>query len=115
MIIQILQIIAAVGTILTGVYSMLKPASITGFTGLSPIGGRGITEIRSILGGLFIALGAFPLIVNSPVAYTMLGVTYLGIGLVRAVSMFADKSVVQSNIISLIVEIVFGIILVIPL
>jgi hypothetical protein len=115
MIIQVLQIIAAVGTILTGLYSLIRPTTITGFTGLSPLGGRGITEIRSILGGLFIALGVFPLIVNSPVAYMMLGVTYLGIGLVRAVSMVTDKSVVQSNVISLVVEIIFGIILVIPI
>ena len=113
MILQILQIIAAVATILTGAVSLFKPESITGFTGLRPEGGRGITEIRSILGGLFIALGVFPLIVNSPVAYTMLGVTYLGIAAVRAVSMFTDKSVVQSNVISLIVEIIFGVILVI--
>ena len=115
MVIQILQIIAAIATILTGLFSLLKPEAITGFTGLRPEGGRGIPEIRSILGGLFIALGVFPLVVNSPVAYTMLGVTYLGIAVVRAVSMFTDKSVVQSNVISLAVEIVFGIILVIPL
>ena len=113
MLIQILQIIAAIGTLLTGAVSLFKPESVTGFTGLRPEGGRGITEIRSILGGLFIALGVFPLIVNSPVAYTMLGVTYLGIAAVRAVSMFTDKSVVQSNVISLIVEIIFGVILVI--
>lgn len=115
MIIQILQSIAAVATILTGLVSLIKPAAITGFTGLSPVGGRGITEIRAVLGGLFIALGAFPLITNSPIAYMMLGVTYLALGVVRAVSMFLDKSVVQSNIISLAVEILFGIILVIPL
>ncbi len=114
MILQILQIVAAVGTILTGTFSLLKPSAITGFTGLSPLGGRGITEIRSVLGGLFIALGVFPLIVNSPVAYVMLGAAYLGIGLVRAVSMFVDKSVEQSNVISLVVEIIFGIILVLP-
>jgi len=114
MFIQVLQIIAAVGTILTGLYSLLRPTTLTGFTGLRPEGGRGITEIRAILGGLFIALGAFPLIVNSPIAYMMLGVTYLGIAVVRAVSMFMDKSVVQSNVISLAVEIVFGIILVLP-
>lgn len=113
MFIQILQIIAAVGTILTGLFSLIKPEAITDFTGLRPEGGRGITEIRSILGGLFIALGIFPLIVNSPVAYMMLGVTYLGIGVVRAVSMFMDKSVIQSNVISLVVEIIFGVILVI--
>ena len=115
MVLHILQIIAAAGTILTGVFSLLKPSAITGFTGLSPLGGRGLTEIRSVLGGFFIALGAFPLIVNSPVAYMMLGAAYLGVGLVRAVSMFVDKSVQQSNIISLVVEIILGIILVLPL
>ena len=114
MIIQIVQIIAAIATILTGLFSLLKPTAITGFTGLQPIGGRGITEIRSILGGLFIALGAAPLILNSPVAYLMLGITYLVIGAVRAASMFMDKSVVQSNVISLVVEIILGIILVLP-
>ncbi len=112
--IQILQIIAAVGTILTGLYSLIKPTTLTGFTGLSPMGGRGITEIRAVLGGFFIALGAAPLLLNSPVAYTMLGIAYLGVGLVRGVSIFVDKSSVQSNWISLVVEIIFGIILVLP-
>ena len=115
MIVQILQIIAALATILTGLVSLLKPESVTGFTGLRPEGGRGITEIRAVLGGFFIALGAAPLLLNSPVAYTMLGIAYLGVALVRGVSMFVDKSVVQSNIISVVVEVIFGIILVIPL
>lgn len=114
MIIQILQIIAAIATILTGLVSLLKPESVTGFTGLHPEDGRGITEIRAVLGGFFIALGAAPLILNSPVAYTMLGIAYLGIAAVRGISMFVDKSVVQSNIISLVVEIIFGIILALP-
>jgi hypothetical protein len=113
MIIQILQIIAAVGTILTGLYSLLRPSTLTGFTGLRPEGGRGITEIRAVFGGLFIALGAVPLVLNTPVAYLMLGIAYLAIGLIRAISMLVDKSVVSSNVISLAVEIVFGIILVI--
>ena len=44
--------------------------------------------------------------------YQMLGIMYLAIGAVRAVSMVTDKSIEQSNIISLVVEIIFGIILV---
>lgn len=114
MFIQMMQIIAAVGTILTGLVSLVKPASVTGFTGLRPEGGRGLTEIRAVLGGFFIALGAAPLILNSPVAYLMLGIAYLGVALVRGIFMFVDRSVVQSNVISLAVEIVFGILLVIP-
>ncbi len=113
MFIQILQIIAAVGTILTGLFSLIKPEAVTGFTGLRPEGGRGITEIRAILGGFFIALGAAPLFLNSPIAYMMLGIAYLGVAVVRGISMFVDKSIIQSNVISLIVEIIFGVILVI--
>ena len=113
MFIQILQIIAAVGTILTGLFSLIKPEAITGFTGLRPEGGRGITEIRAILGGFFIALGAAPLFLNSPIAYMMLGIAYLGVAVVRGISMVVDKSIIQSNVISLIVEIIFGVILVI--
>ena len=113
MVIQILQITAAVGTILTGLVSLFKPESVTGFTGLRPEGGRGITEIRAVLGGFFIALGAAPLLLNSPIAYMMLGIAYLVVALVRGISMFVDKSISQSNIISLIVEIILGAILVI--
>ena len=82
------------------------------FTGLTTDSPRGITEIRAILGGFFVALGAVPLIVDAPETYLMLGITYLVVALVRAVSMFVDKSVEQSNVISLVVEIVFGVILV---
>ena len=114
MLIQILQIIAALATILTGLFSLVKPTAITGFTGLRPEGGRGITEIRSILGGLFIGLGIAVLLLGTRETYQMLGIMYLAIGVVRFVSIFLDKSSVQSNWISLAVEIVFGIILVIP-
>ena len=109
---RILQIIAAIGTMVTGLVSLFWPRSVRGFTGLSAEDGRGITEIRSILGGVFVALGAAPLILNAAAAYQTLGITYLVVGVIRAVSMFVDKSVVQSNVISLVVEIAFGIMLV---
>lgn len=112
MVVRVLQVIAAIGTILTGLVSLIRPRAVRGFTGLSAEGGRGITEIRAVLGGVFVALGAAPLILNAPAAYQMLGITYLVVGAIRAVSMFVDRSVVQSNVISLVVEIVFGVILV---
>jgi hypothetical protein len=113
--ISILKIIAAIGTIATGLFSLVKPTAVYEFTGLRAEGGRGITEIRSILGAFFIGLGVMALIYRAPQTYMMLGVTYLLVGIVRLVSMFVDHSVVQSNIISVIVEIVFGIILVLPI
>ncbi len=109
--IEILQIIAALATAATGLFSMLAPRKVTGFTGLEPVGGRGITEIRAVLGALFIALGVAPLFLGST-AYLMLGIGYLAIAAVRAVSMVIDHSVVRSNVISLVTEIILGAVLV---
>jgi hypothetical protein len=111
-ILKILQVIAVIGTIGTGLLSLLWPRSVFGFTGLTAPGGRGITEIRSVLGGLFIGLGIAVFLLGTREVYLMLGIMYFAIGAVRVVSMVLDKSIVQSNIISLIVEIIFGIILV---
>jgi len=109
---KILQIIAVIGTILTGMLSLFWPKIAEDFTGLTAPGGRGITEIRAVLGGLFIGLGIAIFILGTREVYQMLGIMYLAIGTVRAISMVIDKSVEQSNIISLVVEIIFGIILV---
>jgi len=61
---------------------------------------------------MFIALGIVPLFLG-PVAYQMLGITYLAIAAARAFSIVFDKSHAQSNLISLVIEIVLGAILVI--
>jgi len=109
---KILQIIAVIATILTGLLSLLAPTKIEGFTGIHPVGGRGITEIRAIFGALFIGLGIAAFLLDKAVAYPMLGITYLAIAVVRAVSMFLDNSIENSNVISLAIEIVIGVILV---
>lgn len=110
-ILSILKIIAAVATIATGLVSLFAPRAIKAFTGLDAVGGRGITEIRAVLGAFFIGLGVAPLVLVAPETYQMLGLTYLCVAVVRTVSMFVDRSVVSSNIISAVVEVVLGIIL----
>jgi len=114
MVIKVLQLIAVIATILTGLVSLINPLGVQGFTGLTASGGRGITEIRSILGGLFIGLGIAAFLLGTRETYQMLGIMYLAIGLVRFVSIFLDKSSTQSNWISLAVEIIFGVILLLP-
>jgi hypothetical protein len=112
MILQILKIVAALATVATGALALFAPQSVFGFTGLAAPGPRGITEIRAVLGGLFIGLGLAPFILKHPATYRMLGVAYLAIFVARLVSLFVDKSFEQSNYISLAVEIALGVILV---
>lgn len=106
-----LKMVASGITIITGIFSLVKPRSVQDFTGLEITVPRGITEIRAVLGGLFIALGAAPLIYMSSDMYKMAGIGYLAVGLVRLVSIIVDKSYVRSNMISLIFEVVLGLIL----
>ena len=107
-----LQFIVVIATLLTGVAALFWPRRIQGFIGLQAPGGRGITEIRAIFGGTFIGLGIAVLVLATPETYKLLGLVYAAIGALRAISMVTDKSVEQSNIISLAAEIVFAAILV---
>jgi hypothetical protein len=109
---MILKIVAALATVATGLLAFVKPSAAYGFTGLNALGVRGVSEIRAIFGGLFIGLGIAPLILGAD-AYLMLGIGYLAIAATRALSIVYDKSYAQSNLISLGIEIVLGVILVI--
>jgi hypothetical protein len=108
---ELLQILLAIGTIGTGLISLIRPRAIEGFTGLAAPGPRGITEIRAVLGGAFIGLGVSPLILDIPQAYQVLGITYLIIAASRITGIALDSSHTRSNYISLAVEVVAGIIL----
>ncbi|HMD89514.1 MAG TPA: DUF4345 family protein [Anaerolineaceae bacterium] len=109
---SILKIIAALATAATGLLALIKPSATYGFIGLNADGVRGVSEIRAVFGGLFIALGIAPFFLGMP-AYRMLGIGYLGIAAARTFSILFDKSTAQSNLISLATEIVLGVILVI--
>ena len=108
----ILKGLFAVITVGLGVGAMIKPLAIRSFTGLEVSGPRGVTEIRAVLGGAFIGLGAAQLVLNDPVAYQMLGIVYLVIGVVRLIGMIVDKSIVSSNIVSAGYEALAGFILI---
>lgn len=112
-VLKLLQVIGALGTVAAGVVSLFWPLRVRGFTGLEAPGGRGITEIRTVLGALFVGLGLAVLYFNSPQAYKVLGFSYVVMGVVRGVSMVVDKSVEQSNLVSLVFEVIFGILMLI--
>ena len=110
-IILILKIVSALATAGTGLLALVKPEAVYGFIGLNANGVRGKSEIRSIFGGLFIGLGLAPFWLGTP-AYQMLGIGYLAIAAARVFSILFDKSYAQSNIISLVIEIMLGFFLV---
>jgi hypothetical protein len=108
---QVLKIIACVATIITGIPSLIKPDWAYSFIGLEAPGVRGVSEMRAIFGGLLIGIGVAPLLLRTPESYKVVGITYLAIAIARAFSIVFDRSFAQSNIISLVVEIVFGVVL----
>jgi hypothetical protein len=109
----VLKISAAVFTIAFGLYSVIRPLAIKGFTGLDVTGARGVTEIRAVMGGTFVGLGLAPLLLAAPAAYQTLGIAYFAIAAIRTVSMFMDKSIMSSNLISVASEMILGILLVV--
>lgn len=111
-IVLILKYVAVVITLLTGLYSLLQPKKIKGFTGLEASSPRAITEIRAVMGGTFVGLGIAALIFPIREVFITLGITYAAIGAIRAVSMVLDKSMEKSNVISLITEVILVVILV---
>ena len=111
-ILLILKYAAVIITLLTGLYSLLAPRKIKGFTGLEASSPRATTEIRAVMGGTFVGLGLAALLFPVREVFMTLGITYAAIALIRTGSMFLDKAVEKSNLISLATEIVLVIVLV---
>ena len=109
---MILKLAAAGVTMVVGAISLIWPKKAASFTGLPVDSPRGTSEIRAILGGLFIGLGLAVLLFRSPGAYRTLGTGYLAIAAARAFSLFADDASTGSNWISLASEVVLGVLLV---
>lgn len=110
-ILMVLKWLAVIATLATGAVSLFWPRAVLGFTGLQVSGPRGITEIRVVLGGVFIALALAVFIFDRVTSMRVMGLTYLVLGIIRLVAIFVDKSAEQSNWVSLAVEFLFAAVL----
>ncbi len=108
-----IKMIVSVGTVGFGLMSIVSPSAAERFTGLTAAGPRGISEIRAVLGGLFVGLGVAALIFRNTPAFGTVGIGYLAIGIVRAASIYFDRAPTPTNWLSLGFEIVFGVLLVV--
>jgi len=107
----ILKLFACLTAVTTGFTTLLWPRPATVFSGLKPDGRRGVTEMRVAMGALFLGLGGGALLLNQPVVYTLVGIVYAAMAVVRLVSMFVDRSLETTNYVSLGTETLLAVLL----
>jgi hypothetical protein len=87
--------------IMFGVWGLIQPKKVKGFTGLEPATPKGEIEIRSVLGGTLIGLGIAALVFPMPQVFKTLSIAFITITVVRGIMMVVDKSIDRPNLISL--------------
>lgn len=108
----ILKYVAVAVTLVTGFMSVFWPARFSGFTGIVASSPRATSEIRAVMGGVFVGLAVAVVFFRTPEVFKMLGIAFAAIALVRSISIVVDHAAVQSNIISLASEVVLALILI---
>lgn len=98
-----------VATIIFGAIGYLAPRFTMEKLDLKPGGSAlGFSEIRAASGALFIGLGLAAILINSPIAFAMVGFAYAGAALGRFTSIVADGSGALTSWSFLAVEIAFA-------
>jgi hypothetical protein len=109
---MVLKYVMVAVTLVTGIISIFWPGNIKGFTGLEATSPRATSEIRAVMGGVFVGLALAVLIFRTPEVFKMLGIAFAAIAAVRAVSIVVDHAAIQSNLISLASEVVLALVLI---
>lgn len=86
----ILGTLGALGTIGMGLFGLLAPARCAAFVGLQAANKTGFAEFRATYGGVFVAVGAFPIFSDAPDAWRMAAAVWFGAAAGRIVSLAAD-------------------------
>jgi hypothetical protein len=84
-----LATLGALITVALGLLGALAPAAAARLVGVQPVGG--VSEIRATYGGLFLGLGGACLVLQSPVAWLVAGIAWVGAALMRLPSLLLDK------------------------
>lgn len=94
-----LNLVACVATIAFGLFGFLAPRFTASALDLTPTQSTmGLSEMRASVGGLFVASGIFAIIVNNPMAYTMIGIAFLGSVSGRILSLIFDAPPIKKVI-----------------
>ncbi len=88
---SMLATLGALITVALGLLGALAPATVARLVGVQPVGGVGLSEVRATYGGLFLGLGGACLVLQSPVAWLVAGIAWVGAALMRLPSLVLDK------------------------
>jgi len=95
----------ALMTIGFGAIGFLAPRYTAKALDLAPTDSTmGLSELRAGSGGVFIAVGLWCLLTQSPTAFFALGIVYLGAGTGRGLSILIDKPPLKTALIFLAFE-----------
>ncbi len=100
--------IGAVFFVLLGIFGFAFPRLAAAFVGLKPISAEGISEMRATLGSFFLGLGIACLWLQSPVAFTTVGIASVIAAIARLLSIFIDRSFSIKNIGGVFTEAILG-------
>ncbi len=101
---DILNIFAALVTLGLGLYGLTFPHRAAALVRLAATSAEGRSEFRASFGGLWVGLGAIPLITMEPLLFAMAGLIWLTTALGRAVSFALDGTLTRLNGINLLFE-----------
>lgn len=96
-------------TMILGFMGFFFPKKAAEFTSLSWKSPEGFSEFRSTFGGLFIGLGAYPLLDGTYHSFFMIGFAWLATGIGRVISIFSDQCFTRKNWIAVVFEMSIGI------
>lgn len=100
--------IGAVFFVLLGIFGFAFPNLAAAFVGLKPISAEGISEMRATLGSFFLGLGVACLWLQSPVAFTTVGIASIVAAIARLVSILIDRSFSIKNVGGVFTEAILG-------
>jgi len=114
-IVEILKLVMVLLTGLFGIAALLQPQRVAESAFLGAGTANGAAEIRASWGGLFLGLAAAVLLLRSPDAYLVLGISYAGIALVRVINWGINRTLINRTVIFILIfEIVSAVILLLP-
>ncbi len=109
-----MELIAAAITVGLGLLGLLAPGKAMRLVGIEADQPHGRLDVRATYGGLFLALGAFPLISGEPIAFQMLGVAWLAAGLARAIFTPIERVWGRENLAGIAIEVGLGLAALLP-